>query len=145
MLLAPVQELRQAPYFYLSKTGIFWKICMHKGNGDFTDMCGIWVFLPRSSVQDVDAFQSCRESHGKRTTGCWLSVPPSPLGGRDLLRYQTLAAYCEFGLRPGLLKWWKWAEASRHVATDISGFYTFCCMYPWRMYEVIFNNGGLKQ
>lgn len=79
---------------------------MQKGKGDFIDRCGIWGFLTHSSVQDVDAFQSCGELHSERTASCWLSIPPFPQRGRDLLRYQTLAAYCPFGLRPGLLKWW---------------------------------------
>lgn len=78
---------------------------MHKGNLDI-EMCGTWVHLPRSPVRDADVFQSCGELQGERTTSCWLSIPPSPRRGGDLLCYQTLAAHCEFGLRPGLLKWW---------------------------------------
>jgi len=66
---------------------------MHKGNRDFVDMYGIWVFLPPSSVKDMDAFQSCGELRGKRTTSCWLSAPQSPHRGRDSVCYQTLAAY----------------------------------------------------
>lgn len=84
----------------------------------------IWVFL-HMSVQDIDAFQSCGELHGKRKSTCWLSVPPPALSSRDLLYYQTLTAYCEFGLRPGLHKQWMWTEPSKGVATDILGFIHF--------------------
>lgn len=79
---------------------------MHKGNGDFIATRGIWVFLPRLSVQDIDAFQSFGELHGERKSTCWLSIPAPPHSNRDPLCYQTLAAYCEFELRPGLHKWW---------------------------------------
>lgn len=98
---------------------------MHKGKGDFIATCGIWVFLPWLSVQDIDAFQSCGVLQGERKFTCWLSIPASPHSNRDLLCYQTLAAYCEFKLRPALHKWWMWAEASKDVATHILGFILF--------------------
>lgn len=51
---------------------------MHKGNEDFIAKWGTWVFLPWLSVQDLDAFQSCRELRGERKSTCWLSIPPPP-------------------------------------------------------------------
>lgn len=56
--------LTKAPMGYLGKK------FMHKGNGDFIATCGIWVFLPLLSVQDIGAFQSCGESHGERKSTC---------------------------------------------------------------------------
>lgn len=53
---------------------------MHKHNGDFVDMCGVWVFLPCLSMQALAAFQSCGELHGKRTTSCWWFNQHLPTG-----------------------------------------------------------------
>lgn len=123
--------LTKAPMGYLGKK------FMHKGNGDFIATCGIWVFLPLLSVQDIGAFQSCGESHSERKSTCYLPIPPPSPSNRDLLCYQTLAACCEFGLRPGLHKQWTWTEASKDVATDNLGFIHFAlhlhggCMKPF--------------